>query len=378
MDISSENAHSIVTEISSILGQNVNLMDSTGRIIASTDPARVRTHHAGAARLVAEALPELVVDSEAEYPGTRRGLNLPVYLDGEIQGVIGVTGDYQEVIKYGHVLKKMTEILLRENRDKQVRKISDRIRERFLDEWILEGSPLTDGFIDRGRRLGIEAGRGYWVVVGQILGLAEFASTPEGQGLIDQVNRTVRRRMDNLPGAVFSKTPNRLICLLPADLRRADVVDQVRQSDAVVDQQVGVRLVSGLGDETTDVHRGFLQADKALQAALHRSEPLLWYSEIALELILDEISPASRQAFVARVFRDVPADDLAGWVRLLQVYYASEGSLQQAADALFLHRNTLGGKLDRLHAITRLNPRSRTDGALFYLAVQLLAEHLEA
>ena len=37
MDISSANAHSIVTEISSILGQNVNLIDSTGEIIASTD-----------------------------------------------------------------------------------------------------------------------------------------------------------------------------------------------------------------------------------------------------------------------------------------------------------------------------------------------------
>jgi carbohydrate diacid regulator len=301
MDISSANAHSIVTEISSILGQNVNLIDSTGEIIASTDPARVRTHHAGAARVVDEALPELVVESESEYPGTRRGLNLPVYLDGEIQGVIGVTGDYQEVVKYGHVLQKMTEILLRENRDKQVRKIYERIRERFLDEWILDGAQLTDGFVDRGRRLGIEAARSYWGAVSQIIGLAEFASTTEGQGLIDRVSRTVRRRMENLPGAVFSKTPNRLICLLPADRwSPSELVEQMGEVDAMVDKQIGVRLVSGVGDETDDVHRALLQADKPA-VRVSRDEPFGLVLRDRAGADLDEIKARHRQAFIARV-----------------------------------------------------------------------------
>ena len=62
-----------------------------------------------------------------------------------------------------------------------------------------------------------------------------------------------------------------------------------------------------------------------------------------------------------------------GWVEVLRVYYAHDGALQQAADALFMHKNTLGGRLDRPQALTGLNPRSRADGMLFQLAVEFLS-----
>lgn len=63
----------------------------------------------------------------------------------------------------------------------------------------------------------------------------------------------------------------------------------------------------------------------------------------------------------------VPAEQVPQWAHLLEAYYARDGSIQEAAADLFLHKNTLGARLDRLHALTRLNPRSRTDGALFVL-----------
>ena len=121
------------------------------------------------------------------------------------------------------------------------------------------------------------------------------------------------------------------------------------------------------------VSHGFAQAEKALQAAGRRGEPVLWYGEIALELVLGEVTPEARQAFLARVFRGVPETALPRWVEVLRVYYAHDGALQQAADALFMHKNTLGGRLDRLQALTGLNPRSRADGMLFQLAVEFLS-----
>lgn len=372
MEISASSAHDIVTEISSILGQNVNLMDAAGTIIASTDPTRVGTFHGGAAAIIAEELPELVVHVDDEFPGARRGLNLPVRVDGVTQGVIGVTGSYDDVITFGHVLQKMTEILVRENRDKQAREVQVRIRERFLAEWILEGTPLTEAFLERGQRLGIDAGRRYWVAAGQVEGV-DGGRHPVDQRVIDRANRLVRDRLESMPGGVFARTPNRLICLFPAEAVSVDdVAEFLRGADHELGRSVGVRLVSGVGDETGDVRRGFLQADKALQVAARRRERLLRYGEIALELILDEIAPEAREAFLARAFRGVPTDQVAAWAHVLEVYYAREGSIQEAAADLFMHKNTLGARLDRLHALTGLNPRSRSDGVLFQLATQLL------
>ena len=371
MDISPQNAYEIVREISSILGNDVNLIDSDGLIIASTDPARVNTIHTGARRLVSEGLEELVVYHNEEYPGARKGLNLPVSLDGVVQGVIGITGDYDEVIKYGHVLKKMTEILLRENHNMQEKKVSDRIRDRFLDEWILEGSPVTGGFIERGLRLGLDAGQNYWVAVSRLQSLTKFNQTPEGQALIDDVNRLVRSRMESM-NCVFSKTPNRLICLLPTErFTQQSVVDQLIRIDDAVHRQFGQHLITGFGEDTTSVHRCFIQADKALQSALRREVPLLWYSDVGLDIILDDIVPATAQAFLERTFGSLPLGEWDSWVTLLSNYYECEGSLQQTADRLYLHKNTLGARLDRFERLTHLNPRSRADGAVLQVAIEL-------
>ncbi len=371
VDISSAGAHDIVTEISSILGHDVNLMDASGTVIASTDPTRVGTFHGGAAAIITEGLPELIVEGDDQFPGARRGLNLPVRVDGVIQGVIGVTGRYDEVITFGHVVQKMTEILVRENREKQAHDVRKRTRERFLTEWILEGTPLTEAFLERGRRLGIDVTRHYWVATSQVAGTD--AHHPVDQPVIDRATRLVRDRLESLPGCVFARTPNRLICLFPADeVTPGGVTEFLDETGRELGRSVGVHLVSGVGDATAEVRRAFGQADQALQVAARQGQPLLWHGEIALELVLDEISGEARDAFLGRVFRGVAAGQVPQWAHLLEVYYAKDGSVQEAAAELFMHKNTLGARLDRLHALTGLNPRSRTDGALFVVATQLL------
>lgn len=55
MRISTEAAYEIVHEMKAILGCDVNIMDETGTIIASTDPSRVGRRHPGACTLLEQA-----------------------------------------------------------------------------------------------------------------------------------------------------------------------------------------------------------------------------------------------------------------------------------------------------------------------------------
>ena len=64
MKISSESAQSIVMEIGNIVGQNINMMDEKGYIIASTDPDRVGSFHEGARRILDRQLDELYIKPE--------------------------------------------------------------------------------------------------------------------------------------------------------------------------------------------------------------------------------------------------------------------------------------------------------------------------
>ena len=68
--LSAQSAQRIVAEIGGIVGQNINMMDAQGYIIASTDPARIGFLHEGARQIIEERLPELYIRAE-EATATR-------------------------------------------------------------------------------------------------------------------------------------------------------------------------------------------------------------------------------------------------------------------------------------------------------------------
>ena len=112
MHISSATAMRIVTDLSDIIRQKVNLMDENGVVIASTDEKRIGTVHEGSRQLIENHLEVLIINSDDEYPGSRQGVNFPVEMDGKYIGAIGITGDYEVIKEHGRIIKKMTEILL--------------------------------------------------------------------------------------------------------------------------------------------------------------------------------------------------------------------------------------------------------------------------
>ena len=92
MFISEAAARSIVQEIKEVSGYDVNIMDETGIIFASTDSARVGQRHEGAYRILEQGLTRLVVEADSARPGgDRQGINLPIQLEGRTVGVIGIT-----------------------------------------------------------------------------------------------------------------------------------------------------------------------------------------------------------------------------------------------------------------------------------------------
>lgn len=137
MKIEMSTAREIVTQLAETIGQNINIMDTDGIIIASSDPEREGQMHDGARKLIAEGMPLLAVEDDVQYAGARNGVNLPIVFENELVGTIGITGKVSEVLKYGQIIKRMTEILLLDSRIRERTVIEQKARDRFYDEWIL-------------------------------------------------------------------------------------------------------------------------------------------------------------------------------------------------------------------------------------------------
>ena len=159
MKISRNSAQQIVEEIGDLVKQNINLMDETGHIIASNDPTRIGKFHPGVYDVLTGHLTELYITKEWEESDSRvrRGINLPIEVEGQLEGVIGITGLYHEVIQYGQIVKKMAEILIKERTAMDEQRLDQRIRTRFLEEWIIgNGLANLQSLSERGLSLGID------------------------------------------------------------------------------------------------------------------------------------------------------------------------------------------------------------------------------
>ncbi len=113
MEISKGLATNIVYEMKKIIDKDLNFIQSDGKIIASTDKLRINTYHEGAKKAI--LLNDIVViDWDEQYPGAKKGINIPVKFYEETIGVIGISGNKEEVEKYGEIIKRITEILIKE------------------------------------------------------------------------------------------------------------------------------------------------------------------------------------------------------------------------------------------------------------------------
>lgn len=338
MELSVQSAQRIVDEISGIVGQHINMMDERGNIIASTDGTRVGHFHAGAKRIVEEGLPELYVRPEDATPTVRAGLNLPITHGGRTVGVIGITGAYEQVIGYGQVVKKMTEILIREGNEQDEKRLDQRVRSRFLEDWVLGGGLLQPQVLaERGLALGVDITVPRRVMVVSVRDLALYTDTAAGQKRIDQLETAVSGLVEGEAGGIILRNAARQILLLRA---RPDAQMQAMAQRLCVmaRERFGLRLAVGIDGGAPDVHRAYAQANKAWRSARMAPEGVLPYDSVTLELFTGDVPRQTKEEYLRKVFRGCTYEELRRWIGLLEAYFAAEGSIQAAADALYIHK----------------------------------------
>lgn len=153
--ISKESAIAIVNEVNAILEYKINVMDTNGIIIASSDKKRINTFHGGAKKIIDEKLDSVIIYYDGEYEGAKKGLNLPIIVDNNYVGVVGITGEYNEVEKYGRIIKKITEVLMLEEYLKEKKTYYDQIKNMYISEWLNDNKEIDEEFVKRGNTLGI-------------------------------------------------------------------------------------------------------------------------------------------------------------------------------------------------------------------------------
>lgn len=126
-------AQQIVARTMQIIDSNVNVMDGRGKIIGSGDDQRLGELHEGALLAISQ---ERIVDIDEgvarHLHGVRPGINLPLRIDGQIVGVIGLTGNPLQLRQYGELVCMTAEMMLEQARLLHMLAQDSRLREELV------------------------------------------------------------------------------------------------------------------------------------------------------------------------------------------------------------------------------------------------------
>ncbi len=377
MKISKQVASQIVQELENIIEQQINLMDENSIIIASSTPERIGTVHEGGLDLINQRLPELAILPGHEYKNTKPGINLPIEIDQQIIGVVGITGNYDEVSRYGKIIKKMTEILLQGQFTKEMQFEQERAIRSFMRRWILE-KPYNDtnSFITSGKQMGIDIQKRWYLALLQpnFDIFSNSGDSPEK----GKKTETFLMNWAKTQKGYLVRTTSYYLAIFPkfSFSSFSAYCSFLKEVQSKTHQTYHIKLYIGSSKETAskiEIQNLFQKAKHALDVA-YASKGLnpIFYEDIPIEVLLSEVSEQGKTTYINKVFCGFTKKEIEENIRLLQALYREEGSISKAAEKLFIHKNTLQYKLNKLYAKTSINPRSYNGIAMYQLAIQIL------
>ncbi|MEH2922608.1 CdaR family transcriptional regulator [Samsonia erythrinae] len=371
-------AQDIVARTMQIIDSNINVMDARGKIIGSGDQDRLGELHEGALLALSQGRVVDIDDAVARHlHGVRPGINLPLRIDGEIVGVIGLTGNPSHLRQYGELVCMTAEMMLEQARLLHMLAQDSRLREELVLN-LIRTDDLSPALMEWAQRLGIDLNKPRVVAVievdsGQLGVDSAMAELQQLQTLLTTPER------DNLI-AIVSLTE--MVVLKPAlnSHGRWDAEDHRRRVDTLMsrmEESSRLRVRLALGNYFVgpgSIARSYRTARTTMSVGKQRmpAQRCYFYQDLMLPVLLDSLRGGWQANELVRPLSKLKAMDGNGLLRrTLGAWFRHNVQPGATAKALFIHRNTLEYRLNRISELTGLDLGNFDDRLLLYVALQL-------
>ncbi len=306
-----------------------------------------------------------------EIPGGLRRLVSPIIVSEVARGYLSLVGMADEIDSLDQLVAEQGALVcaVEMARTKAVRETEKRLKGNLLTALLQDELSPRDALLWV-QEMGINPGRPYVAM--------RFAwegnPAPSMRRMETRINGAVARLGLK---TLISSMEKEIICFCPHDPARhnAEAARALGRAALVMEagEPAGVQLLCGIGAPASDLsewRRSFRQAGQALEMArrLGTKEPL-YFPDLSVYRLLTQIEfNPELEIFLKETLG--PLLEFEGGPELLhtlEAYFEHNGNLSQTAESLFIHRNTLIYRMERISEILVLDfdrPETR-------LAVQL-------
>jgi len=198
-----------------------------------------------------------------------------------------------------------------------------------------------------------------------------------------RITTHIRRRIhDSYPGSLVYESENLLTCIicLSKDPTGARLKTYLRDLSRQVRTEHHVDLSIGIGNPChiiSDYRRGFAEAREALQMGqnLNRESGITHFNDLGVYRYLYKIA---RMDDLSDIYQDQIAcianyDQRKGTDLLatLETYLECAGNLTKTSTRLFVHRNTLIQRLERLQSLCNIDLQDRSNWLTLQVAIKV-------
>ncbi|MEJ8766940.1 sugar diacid recognition domain-containing protein [Oceanobacillus sp. HCA-5259] len=369
-------AEDIVNRTMRILTHNINVMDQDGVIIGSGEKDRLGHFHAAALQVIRENK-RIDIDhvKSKQLPGTKPGINLPIVFEKKIVGVVGITGRPEDISQFGELVKMGAELTLEQAALTHQLQWEERLREELVFEVINDRT--NDLLIERAARMGID------LRTPRIAVLLHFMSDENERELakIKQDSLTYLKNYCDTNDLVASVQTTKIV-ILKQFSESQSIESLYKRIEALLKQltfRSNGQWQASIGNpfsELEDAKRSYQYAREALAVGtiLYPENTIYVYDDLYLSILLH----ANRlPADFSKHYHSLVMEDQSGDLQTtLETYIDSQGELSRVAERLFIHRNTLSYRLEKIKRITGRDPRNIHD--LLNLYIEQIAYKLQS
>lgn len=372
-------AQQIVDRTMKIIDCNINVMDANGCIIGSGDLERIGELHEGAMLAISQKR-TVSIDSNTvkSLQGVKPGINLPLKLNDRIVGVIGLTGEPSDIRQFGELVCMSAEMMMEQTQLLQELSYDNRLKEELILT-LIEKEILPDSMIQWVKRLDIDLN------LPRVVGMIEVDSGQLGidTAMSELQNLQTQIQLLSHNNLVAIKSITELVILIPALNRygRWDLSEHKKKLEQLIITiknmtQLDIRISLGnyFEQHLCPLVKSYQTAKTTMLIGKQRMPNVrnYYYQELILPVLLHGLSYDWQAEELLLPLKKLKMGDNNGVLqKTLQTWFKNNVQNSDTANELFIHRNTLEYRLNKIAKLTQLNLAKFDDRLLLYIGLQL-------
>jgi carbohydrate diacid regulator len=396
LDFLEDISQAIVENTTTIIGYPISITDDKGYIIGSNDVKRLGTFHKASIEVLTRK--ETICyeyDDVKDVENVLPGVAAPIIINNEPVGVLGIVGNPAEVKKYAQLVKSHVELMCHEYMKKEMRLLESKTLDNLI-HYLLNADDLDNPkqIIRYGKMLGfnldLDVNRVCLLIeIDMLSDQCSDAPSPISNRFSWQISQN--NVMDILRYYLIDNKEDLLSLLTLDQFILIKTLDHLEAQDLYLKRlehnlnrmiqyiktkhQFTVRIslggakqgIKGIKESYEDSHKALIAGKKTTI-----SPEIYHYNDwnIILEMIGNEFTPYIREWLtekMAKFFHHVNFSTLAS---TFMTYCRCNMNISETARILFLHRNSLVYRLEKISELTTLDITNFEHCLLLYFSIK--------